>query len=259
MSKKILAVVAHPDDIEFMMCGTVILLARAGFECHFLNIANGSCGTTTHSKGEIIRIRREEAMASAAIINAIYHESLVDDLEIFYNKALLARVASVFREVAPDILLVQPYGDYMEDHQNAARLAVSAAFARSMPNFDTDPLRDPVLQDVCIYHGQPHSNLDPTMNVVLPKMFIDITSAIEQKTQMLACHESQVSWLDESQKMPSFLESMREISRYTGRLSGKFEYAEGWSRHLHFGFCAADADPLAEALAEYVYYPPETT
>jgi LmbE family N-acetylglucosaminyl deacetylase len=259
MDKKVLAVVAHPDDIEFLMCGTIILLKRAGFECHFLNIANGSCGTTTYSKEDIIRIRREEAMTSAAMIDAVYHESLVDDLDIFYNKPLLARVAATFREVAPAILLVQPYSDYMEDHQNAARLAVTAAFARSMPNFNTDPLIEPVMSDVCVYHGQPHSNLDPMMNSVLPKMYVDITNVIEQKTQMLACHKSQDAWLDESQKMTSFLESMRTISRNTGRLSGKYEYAEGWSRHLHFGFCAPDADPLADALSEYIHFAPASS
>lgn len=259
MNKRVLAIVAHPDDIEFLMCGTIILLKRAGFECHFLNIANGSCGTTVHSKEEIIRMRRDEAMASAAMIDAIYHESLVDDLEIFYNKSLLARVAAIFREVAPDILLVQPYSDYMEDHQNSARLGVTAAFARSMPNFATDPPKAPVVQDVCVYHGQPHSNLDPTMNRVLPKMYVDISSVIEEKTRMLARHDSQDAWLDESQKMNSFLESMRAISRNTGELSGKYEYAEGWSRHLHFGFCAPDADPLAEALADYIHFAPSST
>jgi LmbE family N-acetylglucosaminyl deacetylase len=259
MSKKVLAIVAHPDDIEFLMCGTIILLSRAGFECHFLNIANGSCGTTVHSKEDIIRIRRNEAMASAAMIDAVYHESLVDDLEIFYDKSLLARVASIFREVAPDILLVQPYSDYMEDHQNSARLAVTAAFARSMPNFMTVPPRAPVFQDVCVYHGQPHSNLDPTMDRVLPKMYVDITSVIEEKTQMLSCHNSQFAWLDESQKMTSFLGSMRTISRNTGQLSGKYDYAEGWSRHLQFGFCAPYADPLADALAEYIHFAPAST
>jgi len=251
MVKKVLAVVAHPDDIEFLMGGTMVLLKQAGYECHFLTIANGSCGTTIHSKEDIIRIRRKEAIASAKLINAVYHESLVDDLAIFYEMGTLAKVAAIVREVRPEILLVQPYSDYMEDHQNSARLAVTAAFARSMPNFITDPPTAPILNDITVYHGQPHSNLDPMMQIVMPKMFVDITSVIEEKTRMLACHKSQVPWLDESQKMISFVESMREISLNTGKLSGKFEYAEGWTRHLHFGFCAHDTDPLAEVLADY--------
>jgi hypothetical protein len=41
---------------------------------------------------------------------------------------------------------------------------------------------------------------------------------------------------------------MRELMREVGRMSGRFEYAEGWRRHSHLGFCAAEADPLAAAL-----------
>lgn len=43
------AIGAHPDDIEFMMGGTLFLLKEAGFESHYMTVANGSCGTTTHS------------------------------------------------------------------------------------------------------------------------------------------------------------------------------------------------------------------
>jgi len=43
-----LAVGAHPDDVEFMMAGTLSLLAKAGFEPHILTVANGSCGTAEH-------------------------------------------------------------------------------------------------------------------------------------------------------------------------------------------------------------------
>src|SRR5512147_1682687 len=110
------------------MAGTLILLRRAGYEIHYMNIANGSCGTTEYSKEEIIAIRRAEAQAAAASIGALFHESLVDDLAIFYEPGLLARVAAVMRAVAPEILLLQSPQDYMEDHQNAARLGVTAAF-----------------------------------------------------------------------------------------------------------------------------------
>jgi LmbE family N-acetylglucosaminyl deacetylase len=144
MSKRVFAVAAHPDDIEFDMAGTLILLGRAGYELHYMTIANGSCGTTQYSREEIIRIRRGEAMAAAASIGAVFHESLVDDLAIFYERELLARVAAVMREVAPEIVLTHSPADYMEDHQNAARLAVTAAFARGMPNFSTEPARQAI-------------------------------------------------------------------------------------------------------------------
>ncbi len=69
MKKVAFAIAAHPDDIELMMAGTLMLLREAGFELHYMNVANGSCGTATLGRDEIIAIRREEARNAAALIN----------------------------------------------------------------------------------------------------------------------------------------------------------------------------------------------
>ena len=83
MTKRAFAIAAHPDDIEFFMAGTMMLLKRAGYELHYLNIANGSVGTIQHDAQAIIRIRRDEARSAADFLGAVYHESLVNDIEIF--------------------------------------------------------------------------------------------------------------------------------------------------------------------------------
>ena len=88
MSKKIFAIAAHPDDIEFMMSGTLFLLKNAGCEINYLNIATGSCGTVSLSVDRIVTIRRKEAIAASAYLGAEYHESFVNDIEIFYDKDL---------------------------------------------------------------------------------------------------------------------------------------------------------------------------
>jgi len=243
------AIAAHPDDIEFLMAGTLILLGRAGYALHYMNIANGSCGTAHHTCEAIVRIRREEAMAAAASIGAVYHESLVNDIEIFYERGLLAQVGAVMREVAPEILLVQSPDDYMEDHQNAARLAVTAAFCRGMPNFFTDPPRLPTMQDVTVYHAQPHGNRDPLRQVIRPEIVVDIGDVLAQKRAMLACHQSQKAWLDQTQGMGSYLAAMEDFCREIGTLSGRDTVAEGWRRRSHLGFCPEHADPLSAALA----------
>ncbi|MBL7140982.1 MAG: PIG-L family deacetylase [Planctomycetes bacterium] len=252
MTRRAFAVAAHPDDIEFLMAGTLIRLAGAGYELHTMNIANGSCGTSHVPADEIVRIRRDEARAAAASIGAVYHESLVPDIEIYYEKPLLARVAAVMREVAPEILLTQSPDDYMEDHQNAARLAVTAAFVRGMNNFQADPPRDPVAGDVAVYHAQPHSNRGPLGEAVRPHLFVDATDVLDRKRAMLACHESQRRWLDESQGMDSYLAAMEAFSREAGAMSGRFEYAEGWRHRLHLGFGPEGWDPLADALGAAV-------
>jgi LmbE family N-acetylglucosaminyl deacetylase len=249
MAKRAFAVAAHPDDIEFLMAGTLILLKAAGYEIHYLNIANGSCGTSTMSAEQIIRIRRAEAIAAAASIGAVYHESLVNDIDIFYEKLLLAKVAAIVREVAPEILLVQSASDYMEDQQNAGRLAVTAAFCRGMPNFPTDPPRSPVDRPVAVYHAQPHGNRDALRRIVWPDIFVDISGVLGQKREMLACHKSQKVWLDESQGMDSYLKAMEDICREIGAMSGRYSFAEGWRQRLHLGFGPEGFDPLSAALA----------
>ena len=253
MTKRAFAVAAHPDDVEFLMAGTLILMQRAGYEIHTMTVANGSCGTAHRTRQEIVDIRRAESRAAAASIGAIYHDSLVDDIAIFYEPALLARVAAVMRAVAPDILLTHSPVGYMEDHQNAARLAVTAAFCRGMPNYPTDPPRAPDEGAVTVYHAQPHGNRDPLRQVVWPEIYVDVTGVIEEKRAMLAHHRSQKSWLDQTQGMDAYLNVMQDLCRKVGQMSGRFQYAEGWRRRLHLGFCDAAADPLSAALGKYVF------
>jgi LmbE family N-acetylglucosaminyl deacetylase len=249
--KRAIAIAAHPDDIEFLMAGTLILLRDAGYAIDYFNIANGSCGSSRWSAAHTAEVRAAEAQAAAALIGAEFHPSLVSDLEIFYDDRILRRVAAVVREVQPEIVLTHAPVDYMEDHVNAGRLAVTAAFARSMPNYQTDPPRPAADYPVTVYHAQPHGNRDPLGNVVRPQLFVDVTSVLELKNRMLACHASQGSWLGESQQMDSFVQGMEDLSREIGAMSGKFSYAEGWRKHLHLGFCPAGSDPLREALRQY--------
>jgi LmbE family N-acetylglucosaminyl deacetylase len=248
----VLAIAAHPDDIEFLMSGTLILLRDAGYELHYLNIANGSCGTTQYDAETIARIRLDEARTAAEFLGAAFYEPICNDLEIFYDQPTLAKVASIVRSVAPQILLTHSPTDYMEDHTNACRLAVTAAFARGMPNFPVDPHRPPVTQKVTVYHAQPYSNRDPLRHVITPDFFVNIGDVIDRKMAMLAKHASQKRWLDESQGHDSYLQAMRDLDAEVGQMSGRFQFAEGWRRHLHLGFCDADDDPLRAALIAHI-------
>lgn len=250
--KTALAIAAHPDDIEFLMSGTLMLLRTNGYEIHYWNLANGCCGSSKYDAATIARIRREEAMAAAKAIGAVFHESICNDLEIFYDKPTLAKVAAVMREVAPEILLTHSPVDYMEDHTNACRLAVTAAFVRGMPNFPTDPPRPAVTNNVTVYHAQPYSHHEPLGRLVEPEIVVDTTDLIELKKKMLAKHATQKQWLDESQGLNSYLDTMAELDAEVGRMSSIFKFAEGWRRHLHLGFCGPKDNPLVDALKERV-------
>lgn len=251
-SPAVLAVFAHPDDIEFVAAGTLLRLREAGWQIHYLNLSGGDCGSMTTSADEMRAIRAQEGRAAAAMLGAEFHESLASDLCIFYEERLLRRLAAIVRQVQPRIVLTHSPEDYMEDHMNTARLAVTAAFARGMPNFTTDPPVAPIAGDVAVYHAMPHGLCDGLRRPVVPDLFVDTTAMQAVKRQALAAHASQKEWLDATQGMDSYLDAGDAAARAVGRMSGRFHYAEGWRRHLHLGLSATDDDPLAATLPSQV-------
>jgi N-acetylglucosamine malate deacetylase 1 len=248
---RVLALGCHPDDIEFMMAGTLWLLKDAGCELHYMNLANGSCGTTEHGIDEIVRIRRSEAQQAAASLGAIYHESLVNDLEVLYTQDLIRRVTAIVRAIRPDVMLLPSPEDYMEDHTTTARIGVTAAFCRGMPNYHSDPPVAPIRQDVTLYHALPYGLTDGLRRRIEPDFYVDLTAVIDRKEALLACHASQRTWLDQSQGLDAYLITMREMSAAVGTMSGRYRFAEGWRRRSHLGYCGPDADPLRHCLAAY--------
>jgi N-acetylglucosamine malate deacetylase 1 len=256
MSEKLtaLAVGAHPDDVEFMMAGTLSLLAKAGFEPHILTVANGCCGTAEYGIKEITRIRRNEARNAAKLMGATYHPGLADDMAVFFEDKLVRKVTAVVREVKPTIVLLPSLNDYMEDHMNSGRVTATACFARGMQNYLSIPKRPPTFQDVYLYHAQPMSNRDGMRNVVVPSLAVDVAGEIELKDKMLRCHASQKNWLDVSQGQDSYLVTMRELCADVARISGQrgLKYAEGFRQHNSIGFSAKDKDILSEALGAKV-------
>lgn len=245
----VLAATAHPDDIEFMMAGTLLRLKNAGCEIHLWNLANGCCGSDSLSREETAALRWQEAQASAAVAGATAHPPLFDDLAIFYDAASLAKVAAVIRSIQPDIILTHSPQDYMEDHQNTCRLVVTGTFTHGMRNAITDPPRGIYTKNVAIYHALPHGLHDALRQPITPHFYTDITEVLPIKREMLACHASQQQWLDVTQGMNAYLEEMEHMSATVGRMSGQYPYAEGWRRHSHLGFGPEDFNPLQQILS----------
>ena len=81
MPHRAFAIAAHPDDIEFVMAGTMFLLGQCGFELHYMNIANGCCGSLREDAATTARIRHGEARRAAEFLGATFHDSLTNDLE----------------------------------------------------------------------------------------------------------------------------------------------------------------------------------
>ena len=254
MRKTVFAIAAHPDDIEFMMAGTLFSLKEFGCDIHYMNAANGCCGTDKLSIDEIVAIRRQESKEACKYLGAIFHDSLVNDIEIFYEKKLVSQLCSVIRQVAPDIILTQYPFEYMEDHSNTTRAVMTATFCRGMKNFPVEPEIQPISKPVTLYHSLPYGLTDPLGRPVQADFYVDVEKYIENKSDMLAKHKSQKEWLDTSQGLDTYLITMKDMSAKVGKLSGKFKYAEGWIRHSHLGLCSEDDNPLVEILEEHIKF-----
>ena len=246
----VLALFAHPDDIEFVAAGTMLLLQERGWDLHYMNMCTGNGGSVQMDGPTTSRTRLAEGQEAARILGATFYPPIADDLELTYSVPLLRKVAAVVREAQPTIVLTHSPADYMEDHQNAQRLACTAAFAHPIQNFVTDPQRPSFLHDVTVYHAMPHGLCDPLRKRIHAGAYVNTTRVHAKKRESLAAHISQKHWLDVTQGMDSYLVSMDESSRKVGALSGQFDFAEGWRRHLHLGYSATAVDPLKDALGD---------
>ena len=255
MAPTVLAIHAHPDDIEITSAGTLFLLKDAGCSLHYMTLAKGDAGSLDLDRETTARVRAQEAKGAAGFLGATFHPSIVSDMEVLYANNLVFQALAIVREVRPDIMLLPSPEDYMEDHVNTSRIAVTAAFCRAMPNIISIPPVPPVDTDVVIYHAMPHGLRDGLRHRPVPDFYVDVTGTIDKKERMLAFHESQKTWLDKTQGMDSYLISMRRMSAEVGRMSGKYQYAEGWRRHNHLGLSRKETEPLEEILRSFVSIP----
>ena len=244
-----IAITAHPDDIEFRVAGTLLLLKERGWDIHYFNVSRGNCGSVQHDSETTARIRLEEGKEAARILGAQFHPPIANDMEIVYTPELMRKVAAAIRLAKANIVLTHSPQDYMEDHMNTCRLAVTAAFARGIPNFKAGRA-SAWSDDTTVYHAMPVGLSDGLRRRIAPGTFVNTASVQEQKLAALACHESQQNWLQVSQGTNSYLQQMQEIALAVGRMSKRFRVAEGWRRHHHQGFSATDSDPMAEALGK---------
>ena len=248
----VLAIAAHPDDIEFYMAGAMLQLAARGWDLHYVNLCDGSRGSTTMDQQECAATRLREARAACDVLGARHYDPIYSDMEASYTTENLRKVTGIVRTAKPSIVLTHSPTDYMEDHETSCRLAVSAAFSHAMPNLKSIPDLPIYTEPVTVYHAMPVGNKTPLGEIITPHLYVDEADVIETKVKSLACHASQKQWLDESQGMDSYLQTLRDLSREVGRMSGRFEYAEGWRRREHWGFCGPNDDPLRDALSEII-------
>ena len=81
MAPTVFAFSCHPDDIEFYMAGTLVLLGNAGYETHYFCLASGNCGSVQYNSARTRAVRAAEAREGARVLGATFHPAVTDDLE----------------------------------------------------------------------------------------------------------------------------------------------------------------------------------
>lgn len=165
---KVLALGAHPDDIEILMFGTLAAYAAQGAELTFAIATDGARG----GKGDpnvLARVRREEAAAAAALLGATLHFLDFPDGELVADAALIASLKALIRETAADLVITHAPNDYHADHRALSDgVRIAASFAVPMLHADT-------------MGGTGFS----------PTHYVDISAYRDVKTQAIRAHRSQ--------------------------------------------------------------------
>ncbi len=232
--EKVLAFGCHPDDVEFMSAGTLAMLAEKGFEIHIATITGGEVGHPELKPEQIRAVRLKENENSARILNGFFHWAGGHDLEVEYNDFYRKAAVRVIREVDPLIVFTNPPMDYLIDHEETSRIVRNACYIASVPNYDRDSVFRPTKRFPYLYYWDA-TGLKDIFGRKLPlSCIINISSTIETKTKMLACHQSQRQWLLYHNRWDEYLETMKKQSKEEGAIVG-VEYGEGFIQHLGNG------------------------
>jgi len=229
---RILAIHAHPDDIEFQCAGTLARLQQAGCQIAIATMTPGDCGSAELAPDEISHVRREEARRAATLLEADYQCLEFQDLSIVHDNDGRRRVTEAIRRARPDLVLTAPPVDYMCDHEMTSRLVRDACFGASVPNYKTcqwEPA-PPLAKIPHLYYVDAIEGIDYFGDPLKPEFIVDISATFELKLKMLACHASQREWLLRQHGIDEYLESCRKWSARRGNEIGA-AYGEAFTQH----------------------------
>jgi LmbE family N-acetylglucosaminyl deacetylase len=224
--QRVLAVGAHPDDLEILCGGTLAKYANQGVQVVMAIATDGSAGHMVIPPQELQEIRHREAEKSAAIVGAELHWlGYIDEL-IFEDLPTRLRFVDLIRTARPDLILTHDPQDYHPDHRVVSRLMFDASFLSSLPNVKTQfPAHAGVQSlyyfDVLGGHG------------FIPSEFVDVSGTFETKQRMLSCHESQLTWLKDHDGINA-LDFIEIMARSRGLQCG-VSLAEGYRPETGWG------------------------
>ena len=229
---RILAIHAHPDDVEFQCAGTLARLKQRDCEIIIATMSPGDCGSAELGPVEIAAVRREEARKAADLLGAEYLCLEFRDMQIIVDNDGRQRVTEAIRQTRPDIVLTAPPVDYMSDHEMTSRLVRDACFTASIPNYDSRrPNPAPATARIPhLYYVDALEGMDWYGQPIPPEFIVDISETFALKRDMLACHASQRGWLLKQHGIDEYLDSCTRWSSTRGKQIGK-AYGEAFTQH----------------------------
>ncbi|MHA1270595.1 MAG: PIG-L deacetylase family protein [Candidatus Helarchaeota archaeon] len=221
MRLKILAIGAHPDDLEILAGGTLIKYNDFGCEINLVIVTDGTAGHGIINPDELKIIRRNEAEKTANFLNATMYWLGMRDEFIFPNKDLRMKIVDVIRQTKPDLIITHSPNDYHPDHVNLSKTILDASFVSTLPNIKTKFKNNSKV--VPIYYMDTLAGINFS-----PDYYVDITDQFKRKQQILQFHSSQVQWLKDHDNI-DIVEFIEVIARFRGLQSG-VKYAEGFKQ-----------------------------
>ncbi|MBS1786421.1 MAG: bacillithiol biosynthesis deacetylase BshB1 [Acidobacteria bacterium] len=209
----VLAIAAHPDDVELSVGGTLIKLAEMGYRTGILDMTRGEAGTRGTPE-----IRRQEAAQAAEILGVAVRENLeLPDAHIWPNEDSRVKLVRMLRTLRPRILFTQHCDDPHPDHAHTAQLVREAMHIAGLAKYDSEAEQERWRPN-CVAHF-----LFP--RTVAPTFIVDISAQSERKWNAIKAHASQFfnPSSDEPQSRVSTAAFLREIEardRYFGALIG---------------------------------------
>jgi LmbE family N-acetylglucosaminyl deacetylase len=219
---RVLAVGAHPDDLEILCAGTLLRYREQGHDVTVAIATNGNQGHFQIMPAELGEVRRKEAQSSAAILGAEFLWLDYNDQFLYHTNESRLRFIELVRQVRPDVVITHAPDDYAMDHRTVSELLFAATFMASVPHIETASHYTDKVPPLYYMDSLGGSGFIPTE-------YVDITGAIEKKLSMMECHQSQVKWLREHVGS-DIVEQVRISAMFRGLACG-VKYAEGF-RHL---------------------------
>lgn len=228
----VLAVGTHPDDVEFLVAGTLALLRDRGYAICIATMCAGDMGSMELRGPEISRKRFQEASNAALVLGAPYICLGESDLHLIFDNPTRSKAVELVRKADPLIVMTHSPQDYMLDHQLTANLMWDACFSASVPNYETNQVNPakPTSSIPYLIYADALGGTDRFGRRTEVDFYVDITSTINVKEEMLVHHESQRSWLRAQHSVDHYILQMKGWSEARGTEVG-VRYAEAFRQH----------------------------